>query len=92
MQEQQLKHSRQCLASSWLHHASRYIQTVAVLLLLLAVGGCRDAKVSVVEWNADLHCLKNGSLHSYEKPELREGCPGACSIGAGAFAGTSKLV
>jgi hypothetical protein len=39
--------------------------------------------VSVVEWNADLHCLKNGSLHSYEKPELREGCPGACSIGAG---------
>jgi hypothetical protein len=44
----------------------------------------RDAKLSVIEWNAELHCLKNGSLHSYEKPELREGCTAASSIGGGA--------
>jgi hypothetical protein len=33
-----------------------------------------------VEWDDQLHCLRNGSLHSFEgDPSLREGCP--CGTG-----------
>jgi hypothetical protein len=40
----------------------------------------RDAKVAVVEWDDQLHCLRNGSLHSFEgDASLREGCP--CGTG-----------
>jgi len=52
---------------------------------------CRDAKLSVVEWNAELHCLKNNSLHSFEgDPALREACPGASSLGAGGSCGWQR--
>ncbi|KAF6256640.1 hypothetical protein COO60DRAFT_92934 [Scenedesmus sp. NREL 46B-D3] len=45
--------------------------------LVLAV---RDAKVALVEWDDQLHCLRNGSLHSFEGDlSLREGCP--CGTG-----------
>jgi cleavage and polyadenylation specificity factor subunit 1 len=42
--------------------------------LVIAV---RDAKLAVIEWDAEQHCLRNGSLHSFEgDPALREACPG----------------
>ncbi|WIA38397.1 hypothetical protein OEZ86_001723 [Tetradesmus obliquus] len=60
--------------------------------LVLAV---RDAKVALVEWDDKLHCLRNGSLHSFEgDPSLWEGCP--CGTGmtltssSGSFSSTSS--
>lgn len=42
---------------------------------------CRDAKVAVVEWDEQQHCLRNSSLHSFEgDPALREGCPIGTSL------------
>jgi cleavage and polyadenylation specificity factor subunit 1 len=40
----------------------------------------RDAKVALVEWDDEMHCLRNGSMHSFEgDASLREGCP--CGTG-----------
>lgn len=48
-----------------------------------------------MEWDDKLHCLRNGSLHSFEgDPSLREGCP--CGTGmtlissSGSFSSTSS--
>eukprot|EP00775_Hariotina_reticulata_P005379 gene5379-5614_t len=41
----------------------------------------RDAKIAVVEWDEQQHCLRNSSLHSFEgDPALREGCPIGTSL------------
>eukprot|EP00878_Enallax_costatus_P012110 GHUV01012643.1.p1 GENE.GHUV01012643.1~~GHUV01012643.1.p1 ORF type:complete len:1562 (+),score=569.41 GHUV01012643.1:165-4850(+) len=74
-------HCRLELVGSW--QCWGVVQDMAVLRgrgnsgqrdsIIIAV---RDAKVAVIEWDDQLHCLRTGSLHSFEgDPSLRDGCP-----------------